>query len=668
MTRSMSTWRRAGRWQQVLALGAALALAQPSKAADDPTQLSLEQLLDLDVQSASKFIQKASEAPSSVTVIGAAEIRRYGYRTLADILNSVRGLSIHYDRNYAYLGVRGFGPLGSYNSRILVMIDGYRLNDPVYGQGSIGREFPLDVDLIERVEFVPGPGSAIYGSNAFFGVVNVITRDGRGLDAVEASAEAGSWRTGKGRVSLGRRFGDDLDVLVSATGYSSQGRDQHYPEFAVPGVSDGVARGLDDERARDFFAKASWRGFTLEAAQGVRDKGVPTASFGSLFGDPRERTEDRETFAELRYDGSLARDLELSARVNRGSYDYHGTYPYDAGGPVVLNIDRAVTDWWGGELKLLSRAFEGHKLVLGTEVTNNTRQDQTNIDLSPPMTYLDERHRSRQWGLYVQDEFALRPDVTLNAGVRHDRYSTFGGITNPRVALIWTASSALTLKALYGRAYRAPTDNELFFSSEPLGWKANPALGPERIATTELTAEWRLASLTRATLGAFHYRISELIELVTDPADGLQTYRNGGNADVTGVQAEIERLWQNGSALRASVSMQRAEDQAGARLVNAPRHVAKLDGAVPLAGERLRAGLALRLLGDRLTRNRAVAGGTTVADLTLTSDALAPGTELSASVYNLTDRRYSDPVSDAHLQDSIRQDGRSFRVKFTVRF
>ena len=647
----------------------------------EPGQLSLEQLLDLDVQSASKFVQKASEAPSSVTVVTSADIRRYGYRRLGDVLNSVAGLYVHYDRNYEYLGVRGFGPLGSYNSRVLVMVDGYRLNDPVYGQGSIGLEFPVDVDLIERVEFVPGPGSAIYGSNAFLGVVNVITRNGRSFGGGEASVEAGSWGTYKGRASYGRRFANDLDLLVSVSGVTSRGRDLYFREFDAPGVGDGVARALDYERAPSVFAKLAWHGFTLEAAEGTRTKGVPTASFQSVFNDPRESTRDRQSLVELRYDGSMATDLDVAVRVNRGSYDYRGHYPYASadGASTILNVDRARSSWWGSEVKLISRAFKGHKLVFGAEYVDNTRKEQFNYDLQPPATYLDERHRSSQSGVYLQDQIALGRSLVLNAGVRHDRYSTFGSITNPRLALIYSATPSLTLKALYGKAYRAPNDGELFFSSQPLGWKSNPGLKPERIATQELVAEWRLSSLTRVTLSAFRYHISELVTLTSDPADGLQVYRNNGAATVHGAQAEVERLWRDGTALRASYSYQQARDDEdnaatqgvnAGRLVNSPRHLAKLDASMllPGSGDALRGGLAVRYVGSRLTRSAATVGGYATANLTLSSERSFAGGLWSLGVYNLFDHRYADPASDAHVQDTIVQDGRSLRLKYTVRF
>jgi iron complex outermembrane receptor protein len=636
----------------------------------DPTQLSLEQLLDLDVQSASKFTQKASEAPSSVTVITAGDIRRFGYRTLADILDSVRGLHVHNDRNYSYLGVRGFGPLGSYNSRVLVMVDGVRLNDPVYSQGSIGHEFPVDFDMIERVEFVPGPSSAIYGSNAFFGVVNVITRGDRDMRGFELSAQAGSEGMRQGRVSVGKRLDNGLDLMASVTGYRSSGADRYFPEFAAVDGGDGIAHGLDWERASNLLFKANLGGLTLQVVHGIRNKGVPTASFQSIFGDPRERTRDSQSLVELRYEADLDRDQTLSARLHRGRYDYRGDYPYAGSTPgsTIVNVDRASSDWWGGEVKLVNRTLRNHRLVLGAEFQRNTRKDQDNYDLSPAATYITERHRATQWGVYAQDDWMLRQNLSLNAGLRYDNYSTFGNIMNPRLGLIWSAQPSLTLKALYGRAYRAPNDSELFFSSQPLGWKSNPVLQPERIETRELVAEWRLASLTRATVSGFQYRISDLITLTTDPVDGQRQYRNSGVARVNGAQAELEQLWRNGAALRASISVQHARDQDGSWLVNSPRQLIKLDTTGPLPGTPVYAGLSVRYASSRLTRTQALVPSVLRTDLTLSSERLIPGAEVSAGIYNLFDRRYDDPVSDAHVQDAVEQDRRTFRVKITVRF
>jgi outer membrane receptor protein involved in Fe transport len=125
--------------------------------AKQATEMSLEDLANVEVYSASKRLQSASDAPASVTVVTADDIQRHGYRTLTDILEAVRGFYVTYDRDYSFVGVRGFGRLGDWNSRILVLIDGHRINDNVLGNAMLGSEFLVDVDMIERVEIVRGP-------------------------------------------------------------------------------------------------------------------------------------------------------------------------------------------------------------------------------------------------------------------------------------------------------------------------------------------------------------------------------------------------------------------------------------------------------------------------------------------------------------------------------
>ncbi|MEE8399281.1 MAG: Plug domain-containing protein, partial [Desulfobacterales bacterium] len=123
----------------------------------DLTELSLEELMDMSIYTASKYKQKISEAPASVTVVTRSEIIKYGYRTLADILGSVNGFYTTYDRGYHYLGVRGFSRPGDFNTRLLLLINGHRMNENIFDASFIGTEFLLDVDLIERVEIVRGP-------------------------------------------------------------------------------------------------------------------------------------------------------------------------------------------------------------------------------------------------------------------------------------------------------------------------------------------------------------------------------------------------------------------------------------------------------------------------------------------------------------------------------
>lgn len=505
---------------------AGLALVAPALAlARDLTELPLETLLALEVRAASLYPQPLSEAPSAVSVVTAADIRAYGHRTLADVLRSVPGLYVTDDRNYSYLGVRGFARPGDYYTRVLLLIDGYRANDNVFDSALIGTEFLLDVDLIERVEFVPGPGSAIYGNNAFFGVVNVVTRRPRDLDGAELSGEAGSFGTRKGRASYGRRAADGLGVLLSASTYDSEGRDLYYREFDTPDQNHGVARGLDYDRYRNALARIERGAWSAQAAYVEREKGIPTASYGQVFNDARSGTVDRQGFVQLKYKNDETEPLRLLARVYYGYYGYEGNYVFDYP-PVTHNRDETVGRWCGLELRAVTTAIARHKLVLGAEYQRDARQDQRNVDLAPRVEYLDDRRDRDRVSLYAADEYGLSPDLLLNAGLRYDRAERDDAPVSPRVALIYRVRPQTTLKSIYGTAFRAPNAYELYYL-------ANPGL-------YKLVLEHYPDPGTRLVASAFYYDITDLISLTTDPGARLQL--RALRAVAAGARAGVPRV------------------------------------------------------------------------------------------------------------------------------
>jgi len=654
-------------WALAASVAVGLALSQPVAAEDtggarqtDLTQMSIEELLSVEVYSASKFVQKTTEAPSAVTIVTAADIKAYGYRTLADILNSVRGIYTTYDRDYRYVGVRGFNRPGDYNSRILLLVDGYRANEPIYDTALIGTEFFLDVDLIDRVEVVRGPGSSVYGSNAVFGVVNVITKRGRDFNGVEASADVASFGTVDGRLTYGKHLQNGAELLLSATRNHSRGQDLFYPEF------NDTAQNLDADNARKIYGKLAYGGFTLAAAYSERIKGVPTAAFSTVFNDPRSQTTDAQTVLDLAYNGHASERLELSARMYYGGYTFDGNYPYDLP-PVTLNKDEGRAQWWGAEAKLNGR-YDRHKLVAGVEFQDNYRQDQKNYDVDPVVFYLDDKRSSERLALYVQDEFTLRKGLLVSAGARYDDYSTVGETFNPRFALIYSPRESTSLKLLYGTAFRAPNAYELYYADGATS-KASPNLKPEEITSYEIVAEHQLQPNFRLAASVYQNEIHDLISQVVDPADGLLVFENTSEAKTKGAEFEVERAWADDTRLRASYAWQITRLKAtGMELENSPHHLAKLNYAIPMFGHALRAGIEAQYTGSRKTLSGATTGGFTVANLTLSSDRLAKGLELSASVYNLFDKRYADPARPEHVQDAIQQDGRSFRLKATYRF
>jgi len=659
-----------GKYGIVAASALALLIPTLARAAGTPSAgaagSSEEMILFQELPSvfgASKYEQKPGEAPASVSIVTADEIQKYGYRTLADILGSVRGFFTTYDRNYTYAGVRGFDRPGDYDTRILLLLDGHRVNDNVYDQASIGTESIVDVNAIERVEVIRGPSSSLYGTNAFLAVVNVISRSGRELKGGEITAEAGSYGTDRGRVAYGTRRDNGVEMFLNGSYYDSGGQRLFYKEFDNPANNDGMAVNADYDSYARFFGKVTYGNYVIEGAVSSRTKGIPTASYGTDFNDAENRTTDARGFLSLKYDKEVSPTSRLVATASYDAYRYNGTYVYSSAGSSDYGYGR----WWTTELQSINTALSHQKLIYGAEYRYNTRQDQGYSN--PTTTYLKHSRQSGIWALYLQDEARLGDHVILNAGVRHDGYDTFGGTTNPRLALIVSLGEATSIKFLYGKAFRAPNAYELYYNDGGFSQKSNPNLRPETIQTYEIALEHAFGSRLRGAASVYQYRIKNLINLETDPLDLLLIFENVDRVKAQGAEVEMEGKLSRSLDARASYAWQKSENElTGDTLSNSPRHMAKLGLAKAMARERFQAALELQYLGSRDTVTGGRTGSYVLTNLTLLSRNWKNGPTLSFSVYNLFDRHYGDPGGEEHVQEVIPQDGRNYRLQVKYDF
>ncbi|MBP1202902.1 iron complex outermembrane receptor protein [Duganella sp. 1411] len=652
----------------VLALAAARAAAGPEP--EELSTLPLESLMDVTmVTSASRFAQRVSDAPSAVSVLTSQDVREHGWRTLGDALASLPGLYVSSDRNYDYLGARGFLRPGDYDSRFLLLIDGVRVNDSVYDQASIGDDSLVDMDLVERIEYVPGPGAAVYGSNALFGVINVITKTGSALAGAQGAVSAGSRGERRGRASYGYHSQDGTDLLLSVKASTRRGDALYAPEYDTPEQNHGLAEGLDYQRAHGAFVKASRGGWGVSAGYIERVKGVPTASFGAVFNAPYH-TRDTQSFASVAYNAAPADDVALSTRLDWGRADYLGVgwYP-DAEGRVRQNIDGDHAAWYALNLNATFTGLAGHKLLAGLDAQRNARRDQFNFNQDPYQQELDDRRADSRLGAYVEDEMRLARKVVVNAGLRFDRDSITGTRLSPRAALIWQPGAADTLKLIYGTAYRSPNAYELYYAVGVAdgGQAANPGLRAEEISTHELVWERQPDAYSKVSLAVFHYRISGLIT-ETVRRDGMLMFDNTERASANGMELAAERLYPGGTRVRANYAWQRARDGDGASLVNSPRHLAKLNATWPLPGEALRLGVEGRCMSRRLTEHTTAAGYCNWNLTLLPARRRAAGLDWSLSFYNAGDHRYADPAGPAFVQEAIPREGRTIVTKIGYAF
>jgi outer membrane receptor protein involved in Fe transport len=638
-------------------------------ATPDANDLSLEDLMQVPVIGASKYLQKQSEVAAAVSVVTRDEIKAFGWRTLGDVLASLPGVYSTYDRQYSYLGMRGFGLPGDLNTRTLILINGNRVNDPVFDQGPTGYDLPLDLDLIERIEFIPGPGGAVYGQNAMFGVVNLVTRTGEAVNSAEvAVAHDFLSQQNKGQAIWGSKLANGTDMLLSVSELRATGQDLFF-NYGAAGVS-GNATGEDGERDVNLLARLARGPWSLEVESGRHRKDDPTGAYLSTPLVPGQFQQDARTVAQLRYNESFADDkLQVLARVFGGSEDYSDLFYF--GSPFTTP---AYGKWVGAEVRLLSTSIGGHKLMVGTELQRNVQQDQYSIDFTHPTNDISIPGSGFRAGVYVQDEWRITKDLTAISGLRFDRIqnNAWEGdqITwkaSPRIGLIWMALPATTLKALYGSAYRAPNAFERDYQDN-VTQVANPALNGETIDTLEFVADQRVGTDAAVRASIYQWIMHNLVTLGIDPVSGLSQYQSGGNTQARGVELSGDKTWQRDTRLRGSVSLQHVTDAQGVHLSNSPSLLGKLNLSTPLHVAGLRAGYELDYDSARRTLDGNETGGYVLSNITLSTQSLASGLELSMAIYNLFDKRYAQPASSTNWQNVFEQDGRNVGIKLTYAF
>lgn len=355
----------------LLVLLPATAFAQAADSLADASAFDeLSSLLEEEVETAATYAQRVRDVAASASVITADELERLGHRTVGQALAYVRGFTLTDDLNYEYVGVRGLGRPSDYNSRIAILIDGVPVRDGYLNSAPLGETLGLPISAIERIEVVRGPGSALYGTGAMFAVVNVITKDIRTLEGVQGTvslAEQGAVRAeGVATAALPR----GAAVSLAVYGTRRAGADVYFPEFDAPETGGGVARDLDWERAGGGV-------FTLQAGEtrlslfySERDKGIPTASFETVFG-ARSWTRDRKATGALRSRRELSPRVSLFGLASVNHYYYYGVYPYDDGDGAYDSYDDSFSTAAEARVRLQWDPSPAHRIVLGTDAAYN---------------------------------------------------------------------------------------------------------------------------------------------------------------------------------------------------------------------------------------------------------------------------------------------------------
>lgn len=528
--------------------------------------------------------QPIARSPSVATVITAEDIAAIGAADLDEVLETVPGMHVSrspigYNPIYTMRGIHT-----QYNPQVLMLVNGIPITGVFVGNRSqIWGGMP--VENIARIEVIRGPSSALYGADAFSGVINIVTKTAADINGTELGVRAGSFRSRDAWVQHGGAWGG-FDVAAYLRVGATDGQRQIIAADALsgspfPSLAPGsVNLGRDAIDARIDLSRDKWR---LRAGYQQRDNVETGAGVASAL-DPRGSNFGERVSADLTWqDANFAPDLDVTAQASYLHITEQSDLTlYPPGFPGFPDGVIGNPYKWERHLRFNLSAFytgfQSHKLRFGTGTQGDDLyriKDSNNYTLPPLGTVVDvtdaapfiRPHSRRVNYVYAQDEWAFARDWYLTAGVRHDQYSDFGGTTNPRIALVWETAYNLTSKLLYGRAFRPPSFAELYNINNPV-LLGNPDLKPETIESVELAFAWQPASTLQANLNLFRYRMKDILRV-----DTSFTMQNAGQQRGQGL--EVELAWEASRSLRLSgnYALQRSIDEAtGLDAGNAPRH------------------------------------------------------------------------------------------------
>lgn len=672
---------------------------------EDVEALSLSELLEQPTEAASRYARRPADSPSVVSTVDADMIERLGYRTLSEALQNVRGVHVGNDRNYSYIGVRGFSVPGDFNTRIALSIDGHRINDPVYGQATSGGELGLPMIAVERIELLRGGAWSVYGQNALLAAIHVVTATGasrpglRVASTTRATAETHSDPAARPAVemrgedvsaSYGAVVGD-TDVFVAGNYQYDPGLSRLYmPGLAVEGETclgmngrprscDGVIEGYDAEEVGSVYAAIRGEHLSVRAFAAQRRKLVSTAAYRTIIGD-RMETIDRRVYADIDYKLE-SRRADLIARVAFDRYIYLGWYPYDLGSSDgalslpdtrAINRDITVADSVSAEVRgrykreRLGRYLRDLEVAGSVEVGRSWNHQENFYDLRPePMVLVDRDDPGRTLALAAHVNGRAVGHVVGFAAARADLAPGPGkAMVLPQAGLVIDGGEVGRIRASLGRGFRAPNVYERYYGAFERNQVVNPGLRPEWSQTIEVSAERYLDAHVRVLAVVFHQSIHDLIGLTTT-ADGRRMFDNVEAVDAAGAEAAVDARWR-GMRVHAHLSRQRVTEHSGGPRVNAPQTLGGVSMLVPFAGGRCDLALEGYFVGERrLLDDTRLPLQTTVNAAVTLRDALGE-LDVTLGVTNLLDQRKDSPGSEEHRQAALPGEPRTVWLRLAL--
>lgn len=506
----------------------------------------LEDLLAAPVELGDSYWTTERDKPASVTIVSAEEIDRYGYETLHEALQHVRGFTTSTDYYNSQISARGLALPDDRGRRLLVMIDGESSHEYIYGSAALEPSLIVPIESLERIEVIRGPGSARYGSGALTLAINLVTKTGARLSGAHGRlTQFGANGTG-GHVSLGNDYGG-VSWAVTASAHRRY-TDVQPLAFADSAGTFDPAADADRDQGYQVFGQLGWKGFRLSVQHGYRDKLVPTGPYGTTLGRTFIVDESR-TRATLSLHHRFSPRLSGSAAAFVGRWESHNTAftqgivgSLRSGGEDQSRGVHADVSWTPAAWYRLQAGVEGRQHPkLEYSIINGLVSGSGDLAVG---------------AVYAEQEVGLSSRFTLTTGARYD-YVGGEVLTrsfSPRAALVYTPVQQTSFKALYTSSFRVPT----LYENRNRRDLSN-RLRAERLTSGELVWMQRLSSdLTFSTSG--YYAWSDgLIAARPGQIGFFSQVSNSVDAHLAGVETEL-RYQREGRAAYAQASFQRATD------------------------------------------------------------------------------------------------------------
>ncbi|MDF2695528.1 MAG: TonB-dependent receptor [Labilithrix sp.] len=489
--------------------------------ANGQTQLDLQLVSAEAVEAASRVSEPIEDAPASVSLVTSPELRAMRYPTVAEAVRGVRGVFVSDDTAYKTIGFRGFARPGDYGNRVLILIDGHPANDNWLWSSYTGYDLRADIEDVERIEVVRGPGSVLYGTGAFSGVVNLISHTRDTPDGREVGVSVAGDGIARARMRLTHHWSRDAGVTTSVATARGAGRDffiREYVQDGPPSVA-GNSRGLDGVRVGTWTGRIFYKSLSAQWSVNHHDKDMPVGQFDVLFGDARTHQADSRAFLEVKLDPKLTEQLTSVTRAHANAYFYRGIF---ARNPADGGLERSTYDgaWFGAEQRLIYTPLKQLRMTGGGEFQYHALVHQQGSDQVTGKFYDDKDPFTLAAG-YVLADVSATNAIKVTGGARLDAYSFADPSVNPRIALIVKPYEGGNVKVMAGKAFRAPSVYELYNTANG-GQKQNTALRPENLYSAEIEYSHRFSPTVIATASGYANYITDLIAL-RDLPDATQS-------------------------------------------------------------------------------------------------------------------------------------------------